>query len=87
MGDLVIETVSVQDLFDKQKEYFAKDVGETDEGKVDQLNRLTLMLKDNYERFADASRRDFKTASQENVFEVSASSIATSESAKSQLEK
>ena len=30
------------------------------------------------------SRRDFKTASQENVFEVSAS-IATSESAKSQL--
>ena len=26
MGDLVIETVSVQDLFDKQKEYFATDV-------------------------------------------------------------
>jgi aldehyde dehydrogenase (NAD+) len=42
------------------------------------------MLKENYQRFADASCRDFKTAVQENVFEVSAS-IATSEFAKSQL--
>ena len=86
MGDLVIKTVSVQDLFAKQKEYFATDVTKTYEWRVDQLNRLTHMLKDNYERFADASRRDFKTASQENVFEVSAS-IATSESAKSQLKE
>jgi aldehyde dehydrogenase (NAD+) len=44
------------------------------------------MLKDNYQRFADASRMDFKTASQENVFEVSAS-IATSEFARSQLKE
>jgi aldehyde dehydrogenase (NAD+) len=86
MGDSVIETVSVQDLFDKQKEYFATDVTKTYEWRVDQLNRLTHMLKDNYERFADASRRDFKTASQENVFEVSAS-IATSEFTKSQLKE
>ncbi len=86
MGDLVIETVSVQDLFDKQKEYFATDVTKTYEWRVDQLNRLTHMLKDNYERFADASRRDFKTASQENAFEVLAS-IATSEFAKSQLKE
>ncbi len=44
------------------------------------------MLKENYQRFADASREDFKTASQENVFEVSAP-IATSEFAKSQLKE
>jgi aldehyde dehydrogenase (NAD+) len=42
------------------------------------------MLKENFERFAEASRKDFKTASQENVFEVSAS-IATTEYTKSQL--
>ena len=86
MGNLVIEAVSVQDLFDKQKEYFATDVTKTYEWRVDQLDRLTRMLKDNYERFADASRRDFKTASQENAFEVSAS-IATSEFAKSQVKE
>jgi len=51
-----------------------------------QLNRLTRMLKENFERFAEASRKDFKTASQENVFEVSAT-IATSEFAKSQLKE
>ena len=31
------------------------------------------MLNDNYERSSDASWKDFKTAVQENVFEVSAS--------------
>src|SRR5271154_3314247 len=86
MGDLVIEAVPVQDLFDRQRKYFATDLTKTYEWRVDQLNRLTHMLKDNYERFADASRRDFKTASQENAFEVSAS-IATSEFAKSQLKE
>ena len=58
----------------------------TYEWRIDQLNRLTRMLKENFERFADASRKDFKTASQENVFEVSAT-IATTESAKSQLKE
>src|SRR5258707_2706842 len=86
MGDLVIEAVPVQDLFAKQRESFAKDVTKTYEWRVDQLDRLVRMLKENYQRFADASCRDFKTASQENVFEVSAS-IATSEFAKSQLKE
>src|SRR5262245_7381822 len=40
----------------------------------------------NFERFADASRKDFKTASKENAFEVSAS-IATSESANRSLRR
>src|SRR5262245_63621657 len=80
------EEVPLQNLFDKQKAYFATDVTKTYEWRVDQLDRLIRMLKDNYERFANASRDDFKTASQENVFEVSAS-IATTEFAKSQLKE
>jgi aldehyde dehydrogenase (NAD+) len=80
------EGIQVQELFDKQKAYFATDVTKTYEWRMDQLDRLIRMLKDNYQRFADASRMDFKTAAQENVFEVLAS-IATSEFAKSQLKE
>src|ERR1700739_507951 len=86
MGDLVIEEVPVQDLFDKQREYFATDVTKTYEWRGDKCDVLRRMLKENYQRFADASCKDFKTASQENAFEVSAS-IATSEFAKSQLKE
>jgi aldehyde dehydrogenase (NAD+) len=77
---------SIEELFGKQKAYFDTDATKTYEWRVDQLDRLVRMLKENYERFADASRRDFKTAAQENAFEVSAS-IATSEFAKSQLKE
>ena len=80
------EGMQVQELFDKQKAYFATDVTKTYEWRIDQLDRLIRMLKENYQRFADASRMDFKTAAQENVFEVLAS-IATSEFAKSQLKE
>src|SRR5499427_7951154 len=80
------EETRAEDLFNKQKAYFASDATKTYEWRIDQLNRLTPMLKENFERFADASRKDFKTASQENVFEVSAT-IATTESAKSQLKE
>lgn len=77
---------SVEELFGKQKTYFSTDVTKSYEWRVDQLDRLVHMLKENYKRFADASCKDFKTASQENVFEVSAP-IATSEFAKSQLKE
>jgi aldehyde dehydrogenase (NAD+) len=76
----------VEKLFDKQKAYFGTDLTKTYEWRVDQLDRLVRMLRENYQRFADASYKDFKTAVQENVFEVSAS-IATSEFAKSQLKE
>jgi len=75
-----------EELFRKQKAYFDTDATKTYEWRVDQLDRLVRMLKENYQRFADASRKDFKTASQENVFEVSAP-IATSEFTKSQLKE
>lgn len=80
------EELRAQDLFNKQKAYFASDATKTYAWRFDQLDRLVHMLKENYQRFADASCKDFKTASQENVFEVSAS-IATSEFAKSQLKE
>jgi len=81
-----ISEVPVQDLFDKQRAYFGTDVTKTYEWRIDQLDRLIRMLKENYERLADAARKDFKTASQENVFEVSAS-IASTEFTKSQLKE
>lgn len=81
---LTTEWRSVQELFDKQKAYFDTDVTKNYQWRVDQMDRLIRMLKENYKRFADASSRDFKTASQENVFEASAP-IATAAYAKSQL--
>lgn len=45
------EEVSVQDLFEKQKAYFASDVTKTYEWRVDQLDRLIRMLKENDEQF------------------------------------
>jgi aldehyde dehydrogenase (NAD+) len=77
---------SVEALFNKQKAHFASDATKSYEWRVDQLERLVRMLKENYQRFADASCQDFKTASQENVFEVSAT-IATAEFAKSQVKE
>jgi aldehyde dehydrogenase (NAD+) len=82
----VSEWVPLQELFDKQRAYFATDATKTYDWRVDQLDRLIRMLKENYKQFSDASCKDFKTASQENVFEVSAP-IATSEFAKSQLKE
>jgi aldehyde dehydrogenase (NAD+) len=73
-------------LFEKQKRYFATDVTKSYEWRIDQLDRLIRMLRDNFERFSDASRKDFKTAAEENVFEVSAS-IASTEFTKSQLKE
>src|ERR1700680_2571436 len=75
-----------QDLFNKQKAYFDTDATKTYEWRMDQLDRLSRMLKENEERFSEASRRDFKTAIQEHVFEVSAT-IASVEFTKSQLKE
>src|SRR3984893_16016309 len=78
--------VPVEALFNKQKSYFASDGTKSYQWRVDQLDRLGRMLKENYQRFSDASCKDFKTASQENAFEVSAT-IATAEYAKSQVKE
>jgi aldehyde dehydrogenase (NAD+) len=64
---------AIQALFDKQKAYFATDATKSYKWRVDQLDRLIRMLKENEKQFSEASKRDFKTAPQENVFEVVAS--------------
>jgi len=73
-----------QDLFDRQRSYFAADATKSYEWRVDQLDRLIHMLKENFERFSEASKRDFKTALSERVFEVAAS-IGSIEAIKAQL--
>jgi aldehyde dehydrogenase (NAD+) len=75
-----------EELFNKQKACFASDATKSYEWRFEQLDRLSRMLKDNYKRFSEASCQDFKTATQENLFEVSAS-IATTEYTKSQLKE
>ena len=78
--------VSVQELFQKQKAYFASDVTKSYEWRVEQLDRLIRMLKENEEQFSEAARTDFKAALQENIFEVAAS-IGSIESTKSQVKE
>jgi aldehyde dehydrogenase (NAD+) len=73
-----------QDLFERQRSYFAADATKSYEWRVDQLDRLIRMLKENFERFSEASKRDFKTALSERVFEVAAS-IGSIEAIKAQL--
>ena len=73
-----------QDMFERQRSYFAADATKSYEWRVDQLDRLIRMLKENFERFSEASKRDFKTALSERVFEVAAS-IGSIEAIKAQL--
>jgi aldehyde dehydrogenase (NAD+) len=73
-----------QQVFDRQKVYFATDVTKSYEWRIDQLDRLIRMLRENFERFAEVSKRDFKTARQEHVFEPAAS-IGSAAAIKAQL--
>jgi aldehyde dehydrogenase (NAD+) len=75
---------SVRQMFERQKAYFATDATKPYEWRIEQLARLSLMLREHYERFSEASRRDFKTALQEHHFEVGAS-IGSIEFMKSQV--
>src|SRR5258705_4715908 len=73
-----------QNIFDKQKTYFNSDATKTYEWRIDQLNRLEKMIKENEADFQKAMGVDFKTSFAEQYFETSAP-IATIEYAKSQL--
>ena len=73
-----------QDTFDAQKALFATGVTRTYEWRVDQLDRMARMIKENEGRFQKAMAKDFKTASQEYIFETAASAGET-EVQKSQL--
>src|ERR1700678_1072465 len=75
-----------QDIFDAQKALFASGVTRTYDWRVDQLDRMARMIKENERRFQKAMAKDFKTASQEYIFETAASAGET-EVQKSQLKE
>ena len=75
-----------QNIFDAQKGLFASGVTRTYDWRVEQLDRMARMIGENEERFQKAMAKDFKTASQEYIFETQASAGET-EVQKSQLKE
>jgi aldehyde dehydrogenase (NAD+) len=75
-----------QEIYDKQKAYFNSDATKTYEWRIEQLTRLENLLKENSQALEDAISSDFKTASQEKVFEVQAP-LATAAFAKADLKE
>jgi aldehyde dehydrogenase (NAD+) len=75
-----------QKIFDAQKALFASGVTRTYEWRVEQLDRMARMIRENERRFQEAMAKDFKIASQEYIFETQASAGET-EVQKSQLKE
>ena len=73
-----------EDIFNRQKAYFASNITKSFEWRVDQLDRLAQLLSEHTSEFYDALSRDFKTALSEKVFEVAAT-LGTIEVTKSLL--
>src|SRR5215813_9817433 len=73
-----------EDIFNRQKAYFASNITKSFEWRIDQLDRLAQMLSEHTNEFYDALSRDFKTALSEKVFEVAAT-LGTIEVTKSLL--
>jgi aldehyde dehydrogenase (NAD+) len=61
-----------QHLFDEQKALFASNATRSHAWRVDQLDRMGRMIKENEAALQNAIARDFKTASQEQIFETRA---------------
>jgi aldehyde dehydrogenase (NAD+) len=74
-----------QNLFDAQKAHFASNVTRSHAWRVEQLDRMGRMIKENEAALQKAIARDFKTASQEYIFETAATFLET-EFQKSQLQ-
>jgi len=62
-----------QAVFDKQKAYFNSDISKSYEWRIDQLNRMEAMLKENFDAWCQALGEDFKTGSAEQVSELNGS--------------
>src|ERR1700730_11861348 len=76
----------VKNIFEAQKPLFASGVTRTYEWRVEQLDRMARMINENERRLQQAMAKDFKTASQEYIFETAASAGET-EVQKSQLKE
>src|SRR5271163_1899416 len=73
-----------QDILDAQKKLFATGVTRSFDWRVDQLNRMGKMISENEAALQKAMEQDFKTATQEYIFETQACFLET-EYQKSQL--
>ena len=73
-----------EEIFNRQKAYFASNITKSYEWRVDQLNRFARLLSEHTNEFYEALSRDFKTALSEKVFEVGAT-LGTIEVTKSLL--
>jgi aldehyde dehydrogenase (NAD+) len=74
-----------QKVFDAQQAYFASGVTRSYAWRVEQLDRMGGMIKENEAALQKAMAHDFKTASQEYIFETEACFLET-EYQKSQLQ-
>jgi len=61
-----------QNIYDAQKAYFRTGVTRSYEWRVEQLDRMARLLSENERALQKAVAADFKTASQEFVFETAA---------------
>src|SRR5580692_13132903 len=61
---------SFQDLFDRQKRHFATGVTRSYAWRIDQLDRMARLVAENETELQRAIAQDFKTASQEQIFET-----------------
>src|SRR6202158_3719658 len=77
---------SFQESFNKQKAYFGSDATKSYEWRIDQLTRLENLCNENSEGLEAAMSSDFKTASQEKVFEIMAP-VGTAAFAKAELKE
>ena len=59
-----------QDLFDRQKRHFATGVTRSHEWRIEQLDRMRRLVAENEAALQQAIAQDFKTASQEQIFET-----------------
>ena len=75
-----------KELFDGQKRYFATGTTRSYEWRVEQLDRMARLVGENETALQQAVTKDFKTASQEYVFETLAC-LGEVEFQKSQLKK
>ena len=71
--------------FDEQKALFASNLTRSQAWRVEQLDRMGRMINENESALQEAIAGDFKTASQEYIFETAATFLET-EYQKSQLE-
>src|SRR6266404_1206226 len=61
---------SFQDLFERQKRHFATGVTRSLAWRIEQLDRMARLVGENEATLQRAVGQDFKTASQEQVFET-----------------